>query len=238
MDKVTILVIEDEPTILEFLKTGLTYEGYNVIIASDGKQAKDFLNREKSEGKKADLIILDLMLPDTDGLSICKNLRASGDTRPIIILTAKTEVKERVKGLDTGADDYITKPFSFEELLARIRVQLRKRGTTYEKTLLTAGGITLNTETKEVTRNGKQLHLTPAEFSLLELFMRHPKRVFSRDTLLNRIFGYDYIADTNIIDVHISHLREKLNDKPPKLIKTIYGSGYSFQPKELTDTKK
>ncbi len=232
MDKTTILVIEDEPTILEFLRTGLKYEGYDVIIASDGKQAREYLSKEKSRGEKADLIILDLMLPDTDGLTICKNLRASGDARPIIILTAKTEVQERVKGLDTGADDYITKPFSFEELLARIRVQLRKRGKTSEKTILTAEDIVLNTETKEVTRGGKQLHLTPAEFSLLELFMRYPKRVFSRDTLLNRIFGYDYISDTNIIDVHISHLREKLNDKPPKLIKTIYGSGYSFQPEE------
>lgn len=233
MDKVTILVIEDEPTIVEFLKTGLTYEGYRVIIASDGEKAKEYLRKEKSQREKADLIILDLMLPDVDGLSLCKGLRAQGDTRPIIILTAKTEVEERVKGLDTGADDYITKPFSFEELLARIRVQLRRAGKVEEKTILRGADIELNRETKEVTRNGKQLHLTPAEFSILELFMRHPKRVFSRETLLNRIFGYDYISETNIIDVHISHLREKLNDKPPKLIRTIYGAGYSFFPGDL-----
>ncbi len=230
-EKIRILIVEDEPTILEFLKTGLSYEGYAITIAGDGKRAREYiLKEEKNPSEKADLIILDLMLPDTDGLSICKYLRERGDKRPIIILTAKTSTEDKITGLDTGADDYITKPFSFDELLARIRVQLRRIGKSTNKIELQSGNITLNTETKEVTHHGIPLHLTPTEFSLLELFMQHPKRVFSRETLLNRIFGYEYPAETNIIDVHISHLREKLGDKPPKLIRTIYGSGYAFYP--------
>ncbi|NOY09709.1 MAG: response regulator transcription factor [Spirochaetes bacterium] len=223
--KANILVIEDEPTIIEFLRTGLRYEGYDVLIAPEGKRGFDL-----AKHRGADLIILDLMLPDIDGMEICKKLRAGGNRVPIIILTAKTSVTDRVSGLDTGADDYITKPFSFEELVARVRALLRRTGHESEKTLLEIEDIILNVESMEVTRDGSPVHLTPAEFSLLELFMRHPKRVFTRETLLNRIFGYDFAGDTNIVDVHISHLRDKIKDKPPKLIRTVYGSGYSLQP--------
>ena len=227
MEKAKILVIEDEPTIIEFLRTGLKYEGYNVLIAPDGSRG---LELAKHSG--ADLIILDLMLPDFDGIKICKKLREEGNKVPIIILTAKTSVADRVTGLNTGADDYLTKPFSFDELVARVRALLRRTGHKAEKTVLEIQDITLNIETREVVKNGNLIHLTPAEFSMLELFMRHPKRVFTRETLLNRIFGYDFAGDTNIVDVHISHLRDKLQDKPPKLIRTVYGSGYSLRPGE------
>ena len=222
-----ILVIEDEPTIIEFLRTGLKYEGYDVLIAPEGKRGL-----ELAEKGTPDLIILDLMLPDIDGIKICKKLRAKGSIVPVIMLTAKTSVEDKVSGLDTGADDYITKPFSIEELVARIRALLRRAGHKYETALLEIEDITLNTTSMEVKRNGRPVHLTPTEFSLLELFMRHPKRVFTRETLLNRIFGYDFSGDTNIVDVHISHLRDKIQDKPPRLIRTAYGSGYSLQSEE------
>ena len=220
-----ILVIEDEPTIIEFLRTGLKYEGYNVLIAPEGRRGLEI-----AQHTAVDLIILDLMLPDIDGMEICKKLRIEGNKVPIIILTAKTSVADRVSGLDTGADDYITKPFSFDELVARVRALLRRTGNELEKTILKTNDITLNVETREVMKGTRPVHLTPTEFSLLELFLRHPKRVFTRETLLNRIFGYDFAGDTNIVDVHISHLREKIQDKPPKLIRTVYGTGYALQP--------
>ncbi len=223
-DDIRILVIEDEPSIIEFLRTGLRYEGYEVVIASDGRQGLDIAERIS-----ADLVILDLMLPDMDGLEVCRRLRDSGSSVPVIILTAKRSVTDKVKGLDTGADDYITKPFSFEELVARIRVQLRKSGLGRETSVFRTEDIVLDTESMAVTKNGNPVHLTPAEFSLLELFMRHPDKVFTRETLLNRIFGYDYPGGTNIVDVHISHLRDKLDDKPPKIIRTVYGRGYSLK---------
>ncbi len=216
-------MIEDEPTIIEFLRTGLTYEGYTVLIASEGREG--LLRAQRNE---ADLIILDLMLPDIDGNKVCRKLRLEGNKIPIIMLTAKTDIHDKVTGLDNGADDYITKPFSFEELIARIRALLRRTGHVSETILLEAADIILNTESMEVTKSGNPVHLTPKEFSLLELFMRHPKRVFTRETLLNRIFGYDFIGDTNTVDVHISHLRDKIRDKPPKLIRTVYGSGYAL----------
>jgi len=222
-----ILIIEDEPTITELLRTGLNYEGYRVSIAADGKTGF----ASASQGA-FDLIILDVMLPDMDGFTLCQKLRAQGNETPIIMLTAKQEIEDRVMGLDSGADDYVTKPFSFAELLARIRAQLRRSGRRAEPTHLEAAGIVLDTETHEVTKDGTPIHLTPTEFSLLELFMRHPRRVFTRETLLNRIWGYDYIGDTSVVDVHISHLREKLRDRPPRLIRTIYGVGYAFHPKE------
>ncbi len=222
-----ILVIEDEPTIIEFLRTGLAYEGYQVAIAPDGRTGFDLAINETF-----DLIILDLMLPDMDGFEICRKLRDRGDETPIIMLTAKQDIADRVMGLDLGADDYITKPFSFAELVARIRAQLRRRGKAQEQRILQAADITLNTETHEVARAGQPIDLTPIEFALLELFMQHPRRVFTRETLLNRIWGYDYVGDANVVDVHVSHLRAKLGDKPPRLIRTIYGLGYAFHPED------
>ena len=222
-----ILVIEDEPTIIEFLRTGLGYEGYQVAIAPDGRTGFDLATSETF-----DLIILDLMLPDMDGFDICRKLRERGDETPIIMLTARQEIADRVRGLDLGADDYITKPFSFDELVARIRALLRRQGQHPEQAVLHVGDLTINTETREVSRAGEPITLTPIEFALLELFMRHPRRVFTRETLLNRVWGYDYAGDANVVDVHISHLREKIHDKPPRLIQTLYGVGYALHPED------
>lgn len=220
-----ILVIEDEPTITEFLKTGLAYEGYEVIAALDGKTGLD-LSREK----ECDLIILDIMLPDIDGFEVCRRIRATGIATPILMLTAKKEISDRVTGLDIGADDYMTKPFSFDELLARMRALFRRAGRRLESSELRAADIILNMDTREVFVRGKPIYLTPTEFSLLELFMQHPHRVFTRDTLLNRVWGYNYMGGTNIVDVHVSHLRDKIGDRPSRLIRTHYGIGYAFYP--------
>ncbi len=225
--KIKILVIEDDLVIAEFLRTGLRYEGYDVTTATHASRGLKAV-REGS----FDLVILDIMLPDLDGFELCRRLRASGHDMPVLMLTVKKEISDRVRGLDSGADDYLTKPFSFEELLARIRALLRRTGKVGRRNRLQVRGVQLDLETREVTRDGRRIELTPTEFGLLELFMRHPQRVFTRETLLNRVLGYDFQGGTNIIDVHISHLRNKLGDRPPRLIRTIYGLGYAFYPLE------
>ncbi len=226
-NKIKILVIEDDPVIIEFLSIGLRYEGYEVTSETTGKAGMGALKQSAF-----DLIILDVMLPDIDGFEVCRCIRDLGSDIPVLMLTVKKEISDRVKGLDSGADDYLTKPFSFDELLARIRALLRRSGRIDRNRKLQAGGIVLDPETREVSRNGKKVNLTPTEFGLLELFMRYPHRAFTRETLLNRVLGYDYCGGTNIIDVHISHLRNKLDDRPPRLIRTIYGVGYAFYPEE------
>lgn len=230
-DKLCVLVIEDEATIIEFLRTGLTYEGYQVSVAESGRAGLELATAEAF-----DLIILDLMLPDVDGLDVCRRLRARGNETPIIILTARQEVTARIAGLDSGGDDYLVKPFVFGELLARIRVALRRHGKSLEPTLLHILDLELNAETREVRRAGRSIELTPTEFALLELFMRHPRRVYTRETLVHRIWGYDFMSDTNFIEVHIGHLREKIGDKPPRLIRTVYGVGYVLRPSETDES--
>ena len=225
--KASILIVEDESGIVEFIKTGLEYEGFLINSVEKGTEAIKFL-----ENNDCDLIILDIMLPDIDGFEVCKRIRQSCNSVPIIMLTAKKDVTDRVTGLNIGADDYLTKPFNFEELLARIRALLRRTNKNFEMVELHIAGISLNKETKTVRRNGKKIILTPTEFSLLQLFMENPERVFTRETLLNRLFGYNYVNNTNIIDVHISHLREKIGDRSANIIRTRYGIGYYFYPGE------
>lgn len=220
-----ILVIEDEPTIVEFLRVGLTYEHCDVDIAQDGSSGLALAKQNN-----IDLIILDLMLPGLDGFEVCRQLRQAGNDVPIIMLTARKEVPDRVTGLNLGADDYLTKPFSFDELLARMHAVLRRRGKSNEQQVLRALDLTLTPETHEAYRNNMALALTPIEFALLELFMRNPRRVFTRETLLNRVWGYDYVGDTNAVDVHVGHLRDKIGDNERRLIRTVYGVGYSFRP--------
>ncbi len=220
-----ILVIEDDPVITEFLRTGLHYEGYHVAAAGSGEEGLAAL--EQGDFR---LVILDVMLPDIDGFEVCRRLRSAGFRVPVLMLTVRREVSDRVRGLDSGADDYLTKPFSFDELLARMRALLRRSGHGRANRRLHGGGIVLDEETREVWRDGRSIELTPAEFGLLTLLMRHPRRVFTRETLLNRVLGYDYDGGTNIIDVHISHLRNKLGDRPPRLIRTVYAVGYAFHP--------
>jgi DNA-binding response OmpR family regulator len=226
--KINILIIEDDPVITEFLKTGLKYEGYQVTVCGAGEDGLKELRKNSF-----DLIILDVMLPDIDGFDVCRRLRSFGHEMPVLMLTVKKDISDRIKGLDSGADDYLTKPFSFDELLARIRALLRRSGHAAEKNILRSGNILLNIDLRQAHVSGREVGLTPTEFSLLEIFIRHPQRVFTRETLLNRVLGYDYDGGTNIIDVHISHLRNKLGDKKGVLIKTVYGSGYSFNPAEI-----
>jgi DNA-binding response OmpR family regulator len=222
-----VLVIEDEPTIIEFLRVGLTYEHHAVEIAEDGLSGLALARQHEF-----DLIILDVMLPGLDGFEVCRQLRQSGYEVPIIMLTARKDVPDRITGLNLGADDYLTKPFSFDELLARIQAILRRRGQAGESPVLRALDLTLKPETHEAYKADTPLDLTPLEFTLLELFMRHPRRVFTRETLLNRVWGYDYVGDTNVVDVHVGHLRTKLGDHARRLIRTVYGVGYSFRPDE------
>jgi two-component system response regulator MprA len=217
--KTTVLIVDDEPHIIEFLKLGFGYEGFEVAVATDGAEAL----RTAAE-VRPDVVILDLMLPQIDGMEVARQLRKGSDVA-IIMLTARDTVDDRVEGLDVGADDYLTKPFAFKELLARVRAVLRRHGKNLDR-LLTFQDVTLDRETHTVTRNERQIELTPREFELLELFLMHPRQVLTRDSILARIWGYDYYGDDNVIEVFVRHLREKLDDNPPKLIQTVRGVGY------------
>ena len=217
-----ILVVDDEETIREFLELGLRHEGYYVETAADGPSALRLASRVKP-----DLIILDVMLPGTDGLEVCRRIAATSDV-PIIMLTARGELHDRIAGLDGGADDYIVKPFRFQELVARVRAVLRRRGKVLQQVLRYAD-VVLNRDTREVWRASAPVALTPREFDLLELFLSHPRQVFSRETILNRLWGYHYIGDTNVVEVHISSLRDKLGDSERRLIQTVRGVGYCLR---------
>ncbi len=218
-----ILVVDDEPNITEFLHVGLGYEGYEVTTVADGREGL----RRASEGS-FDLVILDIMLPGLDGFEVCKRLRAVSDV-PVLMLTAKDEISDRVAGLDLGADDYLTKPFSFVELLARVRAILRRRGVGLMRAIVQAGDVVLDREARTVQRAGRPITLTAKEFDLLEFLMSHPRQVFRREVILDRVWGYDFAGDTNLVDVHIGHLREKLDDRPAELIHTVRGVGYMWQ---------
>ncbi len=223
-----VLVIDDEESIVDLIKLGLKYEGFEVVAASDGEEGIAAAQRTNPV-----FIILDWMLPDMDGLEVCRLLRSNPTTVdiPILLLTAKDEVGSRVEGLNTGADDYLTKPFSFEELVARIRAILRRlnHGATAENPqVLTVGDIELNMATHEVTRAGQQIDLTVTEYNLLHLFMSHVGQALDRQTILNQVWGYDFLGETNIIEVYVRYLREKIEDSPssPRYIQTIRGVGY------------
>jgi len=218
----SVLIVDDEPQIVDFLQMGFAYEGFNVFAAHTGPEAI-----EAAGAHKPDIIILDIMLPGVDGLEVTRHLRKTHDTA-IIMLTAKEEIDDRVAGLDVGADDYVTKPFAFKELMARVRAVLRRNGNNLSD-ILTFGGITLDRGTRVVTRDGMPIELTPREFDLLELFLMHPRQVLTRDIILSRVWGYDYFGDDNIIEVYIRHLREKLNDHAPHLLQTVRGVGYTLR---------
>ena len=217
------LVVDDEETIVEFLTMGLTYEDWAVDVALDGPAAL-----AAAEQRRHDLVILDVMLPGLDGVTVCRRLRDRSDV-PIIMLTARGELEDRVAGLDGGADDYLVKPFRFQELLARIRAVLRRRNPTVHRCFV-AADVRLDRETREVTRAGQPVELTPREYDLLELLLAHPRHVLSRETILNRLWGYDFVGDTNVIDVHIAALRRKLGDADHTLIRTVRGVGYTLRP--------
>ncbi len=223
-----ILVVDDEPHIVELVRYNLVQEGFDVAVAYDGREAL-----EKAREQSPDLVILDLMLPYVDGLEVCRTLRR-GSSVPILMLTAKDGEQDRVRGLDLGADDYVTKPFSPRELVARVRAILRRTGRDPDEareTPLTIGGLTLNALTHEVHLRGRSVDLTTKEFDLLHLLIRHPNRVFTRDFLLEHLWGYEYFGSTRTVDMHISRLREKIEDdtNEPTYIVTVRGVGYKFK---------
>lgn len=219
-----ILVIEDDPQIADLLRRGLIYEGYSVTVAGDGPAGLT-----AARDRAPDLVLLDLMLPGMDGLTVCQRLRAAGDV-PILILTARDAVPDRVKGLDAGADDYVVKPFSFDELLARIRALLRRRQPAAEREVLRFADLTLNPNTREVYRGNRRIELTAREFEILQLFMEHPRQVLTRNTLYDRIWSYDFGGESNIIEVYIRYLRTKLEEGgAPRLIQTVRGVGYALR---------
>lgn len=217
-----ILIVEDNPRIIDFLKSGLQAHGFTTIAVNTGREAQQI-----SYGGEIDLVILDLGLPDGDGLAVLKAFRGQGQTMPIVVLTARDGVKHTVAGLEGGADDYITKPFSLEELLARIRVQLRNHlPRTQPETSLQVGKIALNLLTRQVWVGDRSVELSAREFLLAEFFLRHPMHVLTREQILDRIWGYDYDPGTNVVNVYIGHLRKKLGDN---CIETVRGVGYRLR---------
>lgn len=216
-----ILLIEDEVGIADFVKRGLIYEGYRVDVAYDGQQGLDM-----ARDTPPDMVILDWMLPGLDGLEVCKRLRAASDV-PILMLTAKEDVSDRVQGLDAGADDYLVKPFVFDELVARIRALFRRATPVSHPEVLRFADLTLDTGTHRAQRGDRFIDLTAKEYELLELFMRNPRRVLTREMIFDRVWGYDFGGESNIIEVYVRYLRQKTEDNgEPRLVHTVRGVGY------------
>jgi DNA-binding response OmpR family regulator len=222
-----VLVVDDEPTIVEFVKINLEKAGFEVLTAGDGEAAL-----QVAAASQPDVIVLDIMLPGKDGFEVCRELRRTSST-PIIMLTARDDDIDKVLGLELGADDYLTKPFNPRELVARIKAILRRvdRRSTINAQVITQGRIQLDLDRHQVVAGGRQVDLTPKEFELLELLMRSPGRVFSREILLEQLWGYDFFGDSKTIDVHIRRLREKVEEDPssPTHILTVWGVGYKFR---------
>ncbi len=216
-----ILIIEDDQAILKLLQRGLVYEGYTVDTATDGRMGL-ILARDHTP----DLVILDWMLPGMDGLDVCHRLRTGGGSIPILMLTAKDTVQDRVQGLDAGADDYMVKPFNLEELLARVRALLRR--TQPERIpILKFADLTLDTGSRQASRGNRLVSLTAKEYELLDLFMRHPKQVMTREVIFDRVWGYDFGGESNVLEVYIRYLRQKLEvEGEARLIHTVRGVGY------------
>lgn len=216
-----ILLVEDDAKLAQFVETELSLEGYRVTLATNGMEGLSVAREIQP-----DLLILDWMMPGLSGLDVCMRLRATGVQAPIILLTAKDEIPDRVTGLNAGADDYVTKPFSIEELLARVKAHLR-RAHPETPVHLAFEDLTLNGITREVYRDRQLIQLTAKEFDLLEFLLRHPRQVLTREQILEQVWGYDFVGESNIIEVYIRALRMKLEvDNPKRLIHTIRGVGY------------
>ena len=222
-----ILVVDDERAVRESLRRALELEGYEIELADDGVAALDAL---ESSGEP-DAMILDVLMPGLDGLEVARRVRRGGSRLPILMLTARVEVHDRVAGLDAGADDYVTKPFALEELLARVRALLRRSHEDGTDKLV-FGDLELDPGTREVRRDGEPIDLTRTEFSLLELFMRNPRQVLTRSIIFERVWGYDFGFGSNSLDVYIGYLRRKTEaGDRPRLIQTVRGVGYVFTPR-------
>lgn len=212
-----VLIAEDEPGISSFLEKGFKAEGFSTLVVEDGPTAA-----HAARDDDFDIVILDLGLPGMDGHQVLAEVRGRGDHLPVIILTARKETRDTVAGLEGGADDYVTKPFRFEELLARVRVRLRERGTAAQVDL-ELRGVRLNLRSRKAHVGGKEVELSAREFNLLETFMTHPDQVMSREQLLSRVWGYDFDGGSNVVDVYVGYLRKKLG---PDAIETVRGMGY------------
>lgn len=216
-----LLVVEDEKDLNHIISKTLTAEGYSVDSCYDGEEATEYIL-----GAKYDVIILDITMPRKDGLTLLKEMRANGDLTPVLFLSARDSIDDRVKGLDTGADDYLVKPFSYDELLARIRVLARKY-TGNKTNIYTLGDLVVNTESRMASRGGKDLNLSSKEYALLEYMIRNKGVVLSRESIENNIWNYDYTGGTNVVDVYMSYLRKKVDANfDTKLIHTVWGVGW------------
>ena len=221
-----ILVVDDERAVRESLRRALELEGYGVELAADGGEAFD---RLESGADDPDAVVLDVLMPEVDGLEVCRSLRRAGSRLPILMLTARAEVENRVEGLDAGADDYITKPFALEELLARLRALLR-RTSDGSGEMLRFEDLELDPKTRDVRRGGEPIELTRTEFALLELFLLNPRQVLTRSLIFERVWGYDFGATSNSLDVYIGYLRRKTEaGGRPRLIQTVRGVGYALR---------
>ena len=215
-----VLVVDDDEKITGFLRRALAYEGYQVDVAGGGSAALT-----QALKSPPDLVVLDVMMPGLDGLEVCRRLRAGGDV-PVLMLTARDGVADRVEGLDAGADDYLAKPFALEELLARLRALLRRREGA-APALLRFADLSLDVASRQAQRADRPIELTTKEFELLSLFLRHPRRVLTRNTIMEQIWGYDFDGESNVIEVYVGHLRQKLEaDSEPRLIHTVRHAGY------------
>jgi two-component system response regulator MprA len=215
-----ILIIEDDTAILKVLQRGLAYEGYTVDVATDGRTGLNL-----AHDHHPDLVIIDWMLPGMDGLEVCRRLRLQGGL-PILMLTAKDTIQDRVQGLDAGADDYIVKPFNLDELTARIRALFRRTQTERNQVYQFAD-LTMDSDSRQVTRGSRLVTLTAKEYELLELFLRHPRQVLTREVIFDRVWGYDFGGESNVLEVYIRYLRQKLEaENEPRLIHTVRSVGY------------
>ena len=220
-----ILVVDDDPAVTSLLRRGFTYEGYQVDTAASGPEALE-LARERPPA----LVVLDIMMPGMDGLEVCRRLRAADASVPILLLTAKDAPTDQIVGLDTGADDYVTKPFSFDVLLARVRALLRRREGQETPTVLVYADLRLDTGARVAHRRERQITLTTTEYELLRLLMSHPRQVLTKEQIMEQVWGYDFGGNANIVEVYIRSLRRKLEEQEePRLIQTVRGAGYALR---------
>jgi two-component system, OmpR family, response regulator len=225
-----VLVVDDEPNIAELLAMALRYEGWDVAQAGTGTAAVAVAKRERP-----DAVVLDIMLPDFDGLEVMRRLRTSMPDVPVLFLTARDAVEDRVAGLTAGGDDYVTKPFSLEEVVARLRALMRRAGAqqTAEHSILSVGDLLLDEDSHEVSRSGAPISLTATEFELLRYLMRNPKRVLSKAQILDRVWNYDFGGQANVVELYISYLRKKIDAGREPMIHTMRGAGYVLKPVEV-----
>ncbi|MFE3002648.1 response regulator transcription factor [Nocardia sp. NPDC059246] len=224
---ITVLVVDDEPPLAELVSLALRYEGWEVMTAGDGRTAVT-----KARSTRPDVVVLDLMLPDMTGLELLRKLRQQDPRLPVLLLTAKDSVEDRIAGLTAGGDDYVTKPFSIEEVVLRLRSLLRRAGVASEDSSseVVVGDLVLDEDSHEVTRAGEQIVLTSTEFELLRFFMRNPKRVLSKAQILDRVWSYDFGGRSNIVELYVSYLRKKIDSGRKPMIHTLRGAGYVLKP--------